>query len=58
MALFIGGLALQGELLDAAKVGVMAGSTLSAVVGMALIFGLQRKTSANVAGATDSSTER
>jgi NhaA family Na+:H+ antiporter len=58
MALFIGGLALQGELLDAAKVGVIAGSTLSAVVGMALIFGLRRQTSTDVAGATDSTAER
>ena len=43
MALFIGGLALSGELLDAAKVGIMAGSFLSAVVGMTLIIALPRK---------------
>ncbi len=43
MALFIAGLALGGELLDAAKVGVMAGSAISAVVGMSLIVLLRRK---------------
>lgn len=43
MALFTGGLALSGELVDAAKVGVMAGSLLSALVGMGLIVGLQRR---------------
>jgi NhaA family Na+:H+ antiporter len=43
MALFIAGLALGGELLDAAKVGVMAGSAISAVFGMGLIVLLRRK---------------
>jgi NhaA family Na+:H+ antiporter len=38
MALFISGLALSGPLLDAAKVGVMAGSALSAAVGMSLLI--------------------
>ena len=38
MALFISGLALSGEILDAAKVGVMAGSALSAVVGVTLLI--------------------
>jgi NhaA family Na+:H+ antiporter len=38
MALFISGLALSGPLLDAAKVGVMAGSALSAAVGMTLLI--------------------
>ena len=38
MALFISGLALSGSLLDAAKVGVMAGSALSAAVGMGLLI--------------------
>jgi NhaA family Na+:H+ antiporter len=37
MALFISGLALSGPVLDAAKVGVMAGSALSAVVGITLL---------------------
>ena len=38
MALFISSLALSGPLLDAAKVGVMAGSALSAAVGMVLLI--------------------
>jgi len=38
MALFISGLALSGPLLEAAKVGVMAGSALSAAVGMGLLI--------------------
>lgn len=37
MALFITGLALDDELLRAAKVGVLAGSVISAVVGMVLL---------------------
>jgi NhaA family Na+:H+ antiporter len=37
MALFISGLALEGELLDAAKVGVLGASTVAAVIGMALL---------------------
>jgi Na+:H+ antiporter, NhaA family len=38
MALFISSLALSGDILDAAKVGVMAGSALSAVVGVTLLI--------------------
>jgi len=38
MALFISSLALSGAILDAAKVGVMAGSALSAVVGVTLLI--------------------
>lgn len=38
MALFISSLALDGELLDAAKVGVLSGSLLSAVAGMAILL--------------------
>ena len=38
MALFISSLALSGPILDAAKVGVMAGSALSAVVGVTLLI--------------------
>ena len=53
MALFIGGLALSGELLDAAKVGIMTGSALSAVVGMTLIIMLRRKTPADAVCALD-----
>jgi NhaA family Na+:H+ antiporter len=43
MALFIGGLALSGKLLDAAKVGVMTGSVSSALVGMTLLVLLIRQ---------------
>lgn len=42
MALFIADLALAGELLDAAKVGVLAASVISAVIGMTLL-GWRRK---------------
>jgi len=38
MALFISSLALSGDILDAAKVGVMAGSALSAIFGMTLLI--------------------
>jgi NhaA family Na+:H+ antiporter len=38
MALFIAGLALEGELLDAAKVGILGGSTLAALLGAALLL--------------------
>ncbi|MEX2174018.1 MAG: Na+/H+ antiporter NhaA [Pirellulaceae bacterium] len=37
MSLFIAGLALDGTLLDAAKVGTLAGSTVSAALGMFLL---------------------
>jgi NhaA family Na+:H+ antiporter len=37
MSLFIASLALENELLDAAKVGTLAGSTLSAVLGFVLL---------------------
>jgi len=37
MALFIAGLALDGEMLDSAKVGILMGSLLSAAIGMAII---------------------
>jgi NhaA family Na+:H+ antiporter len=38
MSLFIAGLALEGELLDAGKIGTLTGSTLSAVLGSALLL--------------------
>jgi Na+:H+ antiporter, NhaA family len=38
MALFIAGLALQGDLLNTAKVGVLVGSAVSAVVGIGLMI--------------------
>lgn len=42
MALFIAGLALDGPVLDAAKVGILAGSALAAVAGMAALVALLR----------------
>ncbi len=57
MALFIGGLALSGELLDAAKVGIMTGSALSAVVGMTLIIVLRRKAPAEAVCTLDDGGE-
>jgi NhaA family Na+:H+ antiporter len=45
MALFISSLALEGDLLDAAKIGVLAGSIISAAAGVGLlIFFLPRQT--------------
>jgi NhaA family Na+:H+ antiporter len=38
MALFIAGLALDGPMLDAAKVGILAASTLAALLGMAVLL--------------------
>jgi NhaA family Na+:H+ antiporter len=38
MALFIAGLALDGEVLNAAKVGILAGSTVAAVAGMGILI--------------------
>ncbi len=43
MALFIAGLALDGELLNHAKIGVMMGSLLSAIAGMAILLLLGRR---------------
>ncbi len=37
MALFIGGPALSGDLLDASKIGIIAGSALSAIVGVTML---------------------
>jgi NhaA family Na+:H+ antiporter len=37
MSLFIAALALDGELLDAAKIGILGGSAVSAAVGIALL---------------------
>lgn len=37
MALFIAGLALQGDVLDAAKVGVLGASAVAATIGMVLL---------------------
>jgi NhaA family Na+:H+ antiporter len=40
MSLFIAGLALDGEALDAAKVGILGASLLSGVVGMGILLAL------------------
>jgi len=37
MAIFIAGLALDGTLLNAAKVGILAGSVLSAIAGVSML---------------------
>jgi Na+:H+ antiporter, NhaA family len=37
MSLFIAGLALEGTLLDAAKIGTLVGSTISGTAGLALL---------------------
>jgi NhaA family Na+:H+ antiporter len=44
MSLFIAGLALQEELLSAAKIGILAASTVSAVLGMGLLWILVSRT--------------
>ena len=38
MALFVAGLALKPPLLDAAKVGILGGSAVAAVIGMILLL--------------------
>jgi NhaA family Na+:H+ antiporter len=45
MAIFIAGLALEGNLLDAAKVGIIVGSFLSAIIGLAALVLLLPKSS-------------
>jgi NhaA family Na+:H+ antiporter len=45
MALFIAGLALEGELLKAAKVGVLGASAVSAILGVALLALAHRRSS-------------
>jgi len=45
MAIFIASLALQGNLLDAAKVGIIVGSFLSAIIGLAALVLLLPKSS-------------
>lgn len=53
MALFIAGPALEGELLNHAKIGIMIGSLLSAGAGMAILLLLSR---GFTVGADDSET--
>jgi NhaA family Na+:H+ antiporter len=43
MSLFIAGLALPGELLDAGKVGILAGSAISAMLGSVLLLCFLRR---------------
>ncbi len=43
MSLFIGGLALDGTLLDAGKIGTLAGSAFSAVLGSTLLWWFLKK---------------
>jgi len=47
MAIFIASLALEGNLLDAAKVGIIVGSFLSAIIGLAALVLLLPKSSAD-----------
>ncbi|MGB6282331.1 MAG: Na+/H+ antiporter NhaA, partial [Syntrophobacteria bacterium] len=47
MAIFIASLALEGNLLDAAKVGIIVGSFLSAIVGVIILVLLLPKPSQN-----------
>jgi len=49
MAIFIASLALEGNLLDAAKVGIIVGSFLSAIVGVTILVILLPKPSQNAA---------
>jgi len=44
MALFIAGLALDGAALNAAKVGILAGSALAAVAGVGVLLAVLRPT--------------
>lgn len=48
MAIFIASLALEGNLLDAAKVGIIVGSFLCAIIGLAALVLLLPKSSADV----------
>jgi Na+:H+ antiporter, NhaA family len=54
MSLFVAGLALDGELLDAAKVGTLGGSAISAVLGCTLLLMfLPRQQQAQAINATE-----
>jgi Na+:H+ antiporter, NhaA family len=55
MSLFIGGLALEGMLLEAGKIGTFAGSFISAVLGFCLLFAFLPK--AATFSATDIAVE-
>lgn len=57
MALFIAGLALNDPLLDAAKLGILMGSALCAVLGMALLIRLLPQHPQSNPSRVDGSTE-
>jgi NhaA family Na+:H+ antiporter len=52
MSLFIGGLALEGMLLEAGKIGTFAGSIISALLGFCLLFVVLPKATQSDAGST------
>ena len=53
MALFIAGLALDGDLLNHAKIGVMIGSLVSAAAGMTVLFVFSRRPSNAIAESSE-----
>ena len=44
MSLFIAGLAFDPAMLNAAKLGILSGSAIAAVVGILILLGLTRRT--------------
>ena len=44
MAIFIAGLALEGQHLNHAKIGIMIGSLINAVLGMLILFTARNNT--------------
>lgn len=50
MSLFIGGLALDGNLLEAGKIGTLAGSAVSAILGCTLLWWFLKKGSSATTG--------
>lgn len=57
MSLFIAGLALDGELLDAGKIGTLTGSTLSALLGSLLLLKFLPRRSEGIPTARSSEVE-
>ena len=53
MAIFIAGLALDGHLLNHAKIGIMIGSLLSAVFGVTVLLGAKRSVATDRQAAID-----
>lgn len=56
MSIFIAGLALEGNLLDEGKIGTLAGSGISAVLGCILLLAFMPKRSAATVGGHDQQT--